>query len=435
MKSARFLTILLWLLTTWVDIEGQSPDVPTTFFTILSAMNGEPTPGSGTSPTTTSSGEEDTTGAENGRLAMTPDDNKQGANTETWYQSATLLITVLEDTPPEGRDATTPDAGENELVLPTWSWLPMSWRWWTIVQMIMALLGIVGNGFVIAVLFKRRASSRSTDRLIGALASADLFTSIFMIPLPHASRVPQSWLGETYCKVVFTSMFMWVSVDASIFTLTLIPIDRYLAITYPFIFRQLLSRQKVSLCITFIWIFAFLLNFFLFFISTVDSNRHQCSVVFPSYLMQVVIGGILCFLQFVIPTILSLTLQALTAYELHKQSKKFLSYDNRPQGSNPSARHLAAKKRVLQMLFLVVLLYIVSWGPSQLVYFTYNLGFMPEGYPYSPLNRCLVILSFLNSCVNPFIYAARYPAFRQAVRELFTTSSTESLFDDKHDKM
>ena len=281
--------------------------------------------------------------------------------------------------------------------------------------------------------FGDERGSRSTDRLIGALASADLLTSIFIIPLPHTSHVPQSWLGETYCKVVFTSMFMWVSVDASIFTLTLIPIDRYLAVAYPLIFRQLLSRQKVSLCITFIWIFAFLLNFFLFFISTVDSNRHQCSVVFPSYLMQVVIGGILCFLQFVIPTLLSLMLQALTAYELHKHSKMVLSHDNRPQGSTPSARHLAAKKRVLQMMFLVVLLYIVSWGPTQTVYFTYNLGFLPEGYPYSPLNCCLVIFSFVNSCVNPLIYAARYPAFRQAVRELFTytSSTTESMFDDK----
>ncbi|XP_072170615.1 uncharacterized protein [Diadema setosum] len=126
--------------------------------------------------------------------------------------------------------------------------------------------------------------------------------------------------------------------------------------------------------------------------------------------------------------------KAMTAHALHRQSLVFRKEGNQEGGSNPSARHLAARKRVLQMLFIVVLVFIACWGPSQCFYFVFNLGLLPDSYWYSPLNNALVLLSFGNSCANPIIYTIRYPEFRAAIGELFSAKKGKSrapLFSER----
>ncbi|XP_071494779.1 allatostatin-A receptor-like [Diadema antillarum] len=315
-----------------------------------------------------------------------------------------------------------------------WSWKATVWSWWLILQMFTATLGIVGNSLVIIVLFTRRELSRSTDTLIGALAAADLLASVFMIPLPLPVTVPSSVLGQLYCKVVYTSMFLWVSFDASIFTLTAIAVERYIAVAYPFHFKHLVTRKRVIIVIVANWILGFMVTSFLFNVAKVDKTSNNCASVFPSKDVQMLIGTILFLMLFVIPALLSLTMQAMTAHALHRQSLVFRKEGNQEGLSNPSARHLAARKRVLQMLFIVVLVFIVCWAPSQCVYFVFNLGLLPDSYWYSPLNNALVVLSFGNSCANPIIYTVRYPEFRTAIGELFSAKkgkSTTPLFSER----
>ncbi|XP_072170614.1 allatostatin-A receptor-like [Diadema setosum] len=319
-------------------------------------------------------------------------------------------------------------------LLSGWSWKAITWSWWSILQMFTAMLGIAGNSLVIIVLFTRRELSRSTDTLIGALAAADLLASVFMIPLPLPVTVPSSVLGQLYCKVVYTSMFLWVSFDASIFTLTAIAVERYIAVAYPFHFKHLLTRKRVITVIVANWILGFMVESFLFNVAKVVKSSNNCASVFSSKDVQMLIGTILFLMLFVIPALLSLTMQAMTAHALHRQSLVFRKEGNQEGGSNPSARHLAARKRVLQMLFIVVLVFIVCWAPSQCVYFVFNLGLLPDSYWYSPLNNALVVLSFGNSCANPIIYTVRYPEFRTAIGELFSAKKGKSrapLFSER----
>ncbi|XP_071500770.1 cholecystokinin receptor type A-like [Diadema antillarum] len=315
-----------------------------------------------------------------------------------------------------------------------WSWQAITWSWWLILQMFTAMLGIMGNSLVIIVFFTRRQLSCSTDTLTGALAGADLLASVFMIPHPLPLTVPSSVLGQLHCKVVYTSMFLWVSFDASIFTLTAIAVERYIAVAFPFHSKHLLTRKRVIIVIVANWIFGFMVESFLFNVAKVVKSSNNCASVFPSNDVQMLIGTILFLMLFIIPALLSLTMQAMTAHALHRQSLVFRKEGNQEGGSNPSARHLAARKRVLQMLFIVVLVFIVCWGPSQCVYFVFNLGLLPDSYWYSPLNNALVVLSCGNSCANPIIYTVRYPEFRTAIGELFSAKkgkSTAPLFSER----
>jgi len=62
--------------------------------------------------------------------------------------------------------------------------------------------------------------------------------------------------------------------------------------------------------------------------------------------------------------------------------------------------------------------FIVCWTPNETLFFLYFLGYTIDytGWFY----HFTVVLVFTNSCINPFIYAAKYGEFQQAVRRLIS---------------
>ncbi|XP_054772854.2 trace amine-associated receptor 7g-like [Lytechinus pictus] len=147
-------------------------------------------------------------------------------------------------------------------------------------------------------------------------------------------------------------------------------------------------------------------------------------------------GVFIYLFGFLFPAILTITFQILTARVLHRQARLQLGEAKQLDRSNPSFRHLIAKKCVLQTLFIVVLIFLICWGPAKTIFLAFKLGFIPDSYPYSPFNRALATLGFCNSCANPIIYTVRYPEFRTAVRGLFTRAQLAEapLFGDRETK-
>lgn len=204
------------------------------------------------------------------------------------------------------------------------------------------------------------------------------------------------------------------------------------AVVYPLRCKELLSRTKIRTAIVFSWLVGVTLHFPFAFANYLDPSQQQCDWTFPSEKIKHILGVVIFVFEFLIPMIVNVTLQMLTARALHRQARLYLGADRRLDEASPSARHILAKKRVLQTVTLVVVLFIVCWGPVLIVYLAFDLGILPGAYLGSTLNSVLVILGFCNSCVNPFIYAVRNPEFRKAMRELFNPKRTEApLFDDR----
>ena len=299
-----------------------------------------------------------------------------------------------------------------------WSWLDVPWSWYMVLQLVLGVAGVVGNLLVVLVLLQRRAFSQSTDTLITALAAADLFTSLLIIPVPKADVVPSSWLGEFYCRFVFNGFFMWLSVSASIFTLTTISVERFIAVLFPFVFNRLLKKQHVTSAVLVIWLAALVADIFIPLSISVDPSTHSCQYAFPSRLAQEVAGVTSFLLHFVIPAFLMLATQAVTARALYGQSRRF---------GSTSGRLVKAKNRVLKLLMMVIVIFIVCWGPNSVAYFLYNIGVIHYSFINRDLNRILTLLAFCNSCANPFIYTLQYPQFRLAMRDLFTCKGSPMM--------
>nr|KAG5700080.1 hypothetical protein BaRGS_029830 [Batillaria attramentaria] len=75
------------------------------------------------------------------------------------------------------------------------------------------------------------------------------------------------------------------------------------------------------------------------------------------------------------------------------------------------------------MLIVVVLLFAVCWGPVLINNVLVAAGVLHQ-YHYGylkPLRQALFLLSYLNSCLNPFVYGFMSAHFRASFRQAFVS--------------
>ncbi|XP_030845071.1 G-protein coupled receptor GRL101-like [Strongylocentrotus purpuratus] len=132
---------------------------------------------------------------------------------------------------------------------------------------VMGLLALGGNGVVLFVRLRDRKKQRSTvqNTMIGSLAMADIMMGLYMITITSADvyygdefylSAPQ-WRGSHMCR--FAGFIGFLSSEASVLTLTLITVDRFISIMFPF--GKLKIQYKGSLILVgAVWSFTIVLS-------------------------------------------------------------------------------------------------------------------------------------------------------------------------------
>ncbi|XP_071495016.1 galanin receptor 2b-like [Diadema antillarum] len=312
-----------------------------------------------------------------------------------------------------------------------WVWQPITWSLRLAIQVFSSVLGTSGNALVMAILLRRGVERNSADTLVGNLAVADFLTSVFLFPIPVAVHVPKTAMGEMYCRVIFTSFFLWVSILSSIFTLTAASVERYAAVVHPIRWSRYKRRQHVNVCLVFIWFAATGLTTDLLLGTGVDEESRSCQVEHPTNAGQIFLATVSFILGFVIPVLTMLVTQLLAARALYTQSKRFTGTCKRgDQSTASSLRHIVAMNRVLRILLILIIICIVCWGPNATSFFLYNVHVIDPSFLYGPVDRVLVMLSLFNSCANPVVYLVWNAPFRAAVVRFFTCTkiSNNALF-------
>ena len=306
--------------------------------------------------------------------------------------------------------------------------IPIRGAWVQILELILAIVGILGNSVVIHVFRRSHESIKSTtNTLVAALAVADLITSICIFPYPILSPVPVNAGGHFYCKVIRSSNIQWISIVASIFTLTILSVDRYYAIAHTSSYKKTVTLTTVRVIIIVIWLASFVINTFSYYVTYLDNNG-QCCVKFPSGGFQIFIGVGLFIIEYLVPIIIMLVANIRTIQLLNAQVCSFSE-----QEGNEKSKHmlslLRARRRVITMLFIVIISFIVCWSPNQWGFLAFNFGVVLSkssgvwvGYLYGNLYSVFVVFAFANSCINPIIYTFVSKNFREAIKQYLPAS-------------
>lgn len=117
---------------------------------------------------------------------------------------------------------------------------------------LICITGLLGNILVIVFVLTRIVQRSFTNILILNLAVADLLFVIFCVPFTATDYVLESWpFGELWCKLV--QYFIFVTVHASIYTLVLLSLERYLAVVLPFRAKSICTVRNAWRNIGIIW--------------------------------------------------------------------------------------------------------------------------------------------------------------------------------------
>ena len=282
---------------------------------------------------------------------------------------------------------------------------------------LIVILGFVGNVLVIFVVWSYKQMQNTTNILIVSLAVADLFFIIFCVPFTAASYAMWYWpFGAVWCKIVH--FLMHVSAYASVWTLVLLSFDRYLAVVHPIPSMRFRNRRNTYLLVYITWTFICCGNVPIFLqygvldYKWMGFQRSACvnyAGVKNKDVLQIFYG---CFFAFgyVIPLMLICLLYGFLL--------KRLLYGVVPGGSQ-RADSLRAKKRVTKMVVIVVLIFAMCWLPIQVIFLMQYLDPSFEiTMESSAIHMAANCLAYMNSCVNPILYAFLSETFRRSFRRL-----------------
>uniref|UniRef100_A0A182XW94 G-protein coupled receptors family 1 profile domain-containing protein n=1 Tax=Anopheles stephensi TaxID=30069 RepID=A0A182XW94_ANOST len=115
------------------------------------------------------------------------------------------------------------------------------------------ITGLLGNALVVLVVLSNPQMRSTTNLLIINLAIADLLFVVFCIPFTATDYVLASWpFGELWCKTV--QYLIVVTAHASIYTLVLMSLDRFLAVVHPIASMVIRTEKNTVLAITILWV-------------------------------------------------------------------------------------------------------------------------------------------------------------------------------------
>ncbi|XP_011891910.1 PREDICTED: gastrin/cholecystokinin type B receptor isoform X2 [Cercocebus atys] len=341
------------------------------------------------------------------------------------------------------------------------------------------LMSIGGNVLIIVVLGLSRRLRTVTNAFLLSLAVSDLLLAVACMPFTLLPNLMGTFIfGTVICKAV--SYFMGVSVSVSTLSLVAIALERYSAICRPLQARVWQTRSHAARVIVATWLLSGLLMVpypVYTVVQPVGPRVLQCVHRWPSARVRQTWSVLLLLLLFFIPGVVMAVAYGLISRELYlglrfdgdsdsESQSRVRSQGRLPGGAGPGAIHqngrcqsetgavgedsdgcyvqlprsrpalelsaltapgpgsrptqakLLAKKRVVRMLLVIVVLFFLCWLPvySANTWRAFDgLGAHRalSGAPISFIH----LLSYASACVNPLVYCFMHRRFRQACLE------------------
>ncbi|XP_050977600.1 trace amine-associated receptor 13c-like [Labeo rohita] len=266
-----------------------------------------------------------------------------------------------------------------------------------------------------------------TNMLILSLAVTDMLIGLIVMPVQAIKLIETCWyFGDTYCGL-FT-MIVGLLLSVSLSTLVLIAVDRYVAVCHPLLYPQRITVTKALLSICVCWFFCLIYN-----IAFVTSNRYFD----PSQSRDMCYGG--CYFRmsyswaltdmlicFIFPCTLIITLYLRIFYVAHQQVKVINSLIKGGKCVLEGSVRRKSESKAALTLGIIVTVYLLCFIPY------YILSLTSTTMISSAVIQFLVWTVYINSSLNPVIYALFYSWFKMSVKYILTLKifqTASSLID------
>lgn len=257
-----------------------------------------------------------------------------------------------------------------------------------------SFVAISGNLLTITAVYKTTTLQTPTNFLISSLSLADFLVGLVAIPL-WTTRATLNITDSNQILFVITDFIIIQTLMASTYGLCSVTLDRYIAVTLPYKYVNIITPSRCFAAIFTAWAFTMTIASFRFVVNT----RSEL----PKFYISATILGI----------ILPIIVIGFCYTHIFKAAKAQRRKINSFRSSLCTAESLKQRKTAFTIA-IIIGLYVLFWTPTFVVSF---LEFT--------LRKCLydawlatVTISLANSALNPWIYAARNKQFWRVYKRL-----------------
>ncbi|GLV36196.1 RYamide receptor [Carabus blaptoides fortunei] len=281
-------------------------------------------------------------------------------------------------------------------------------------------------------------ASRVTNYFLVNLSAADLLVTVVCMPYAIWNASQNIWyLGNISCMLI--GYLQCVAVGASVFTITAMAIDRYLAITQPIGFPRWFNKTSTTIVILTLWLVSLFIFSPMLWISQtkiITVMNHTvpplewpvCQEDWTTFMEYKIYIGVFWFaITYVVPGILMVVAYSLMGRRLCSVRPPFDTHEG-SASTQQGFRLVRERKRVAWILLLLALLFAACWLPHSILNLLLDTGDFTASKWLMPY---CILLGHANSAINPIIYCFMTRNFRRSVKELvfrtrnnFTTRRT-----------
>lgn len=284
-----------------------------------------------------------------------------------------------------------------------------------VLYLLNGVVAVAGNLISAKIMWRREMKQTHSNLILKSLIISDALVGCISCPVHSYQLLTQSYLNN--CNYERIRDFIGLSLaSTSSLTVTMIALDRYLLLTKLNNYSKYMNKKKIKILLVIVWIFP-----------PVASTLRYANFTLYRYVYVVAV---------ISSTLVISISYFLVLKEIHRKRKRLQSVQKRDMITSVHHHHThlqlghSANKRIQEDFELklakkvtfLVMCFLICIIPS-VITVVVRAFIQPNELTSSSLQNAYLFSFFiaaLNSSINPFIYASKYPEFQTHLKEMFT---------------